>query len=275
MKKLKNILYIALFSLLAVSCEDNTDSITNPGELSPLPQEVKVSFTDDYATSSPYEGETMTYRLEMPFVITGTVDVTIAVSSSDGTVEADYPTSITFVDGQSAVYFDVTLTDDGVTEDEIYTIAITDVSFSNDNYFAWTGANSTIAVRDTPTLIVTTAGDFVFNFTWSGLNDLDCRLVDNPPVYEYDTGYTMSMSRGETVTLVDDVPDGDYLFRVLPWTVNDSSIDYTIEVVAPTETRNYTGTFLDLVGGWSTEFVVLEINKATTGATVTYTLNQL
>ncbi|MDA9339714.1 hypothetical protein N9Q68_01950, partial [Polaribacter sp.] len=102
MKKLKNILYIALFSLLAVSCEDNTDSITNPGELSPLPQEVKVSFTDDNATSSPYEGETITYRLEMPFAITGTVDVTIAVTSSDGTVEADYPTSFTFVDGQSA-----------------------------------------------------------------------------------------------------------------------------------------------------------------------------
>jgi len=274
MKKLKNILYIALFSLLAVSCEDNTDSITNPGELSPLPQEVKVSFTDDYATSSPYEGETMTYRLEMPFAITGTVDVTIAVSSSDGTVEADYPTSITFVEGQSAVYFDVTLTDDGVTEDEIYTIAITDVSFSNDNYFAWTGANSrVIGVRDIPTPIVTTAGDFVFNFTWSGSSDLDCRLLDNPPTVEYDIGE--SYSPGETVTLVDDVPDGDYLFRVLPWRVNDSSIDYTIEVVAPTETRNYTGTFLDLVGGWSTEFVVLEINKATTGATVTYTLNQL
>ena len=274
MKKLKNILYIALFSLLAVSCEDNTDSVTNPGELSPLPQEVKVSFTDDNATSSPYEGETMTYRLEMPFAITGTVDVEISVTSSDGTVEADYPSSITFVDGQSAVFFDVTPTDDGVTEDEVYTIAITDVSFSNDNYFAWTGENSRVmGVRDIPTPIVTTAGDFTFNFTWSGSSDLDCRLVDNPPAFQYDTGY--STSPGETVTLVDGVPDGDYLFRVRPWIVSDSSIDYAIEVVAPTETRNYTGTFLDLVGGWSMEFVVLEINKATTGATVTYTLNQL
>jgi hypothetical protein len=274
MKKIKNIIYIALFSLLAVSCEDNTGSITNPGELSPLPQEVKVSFTDENATSSPYEGETMTYRLEMPFAITGTVEVALSVTSSDGTVEAEYPTSITFVDGQSAVYFDVTPTDDGVVEEEIYTIAITGVSFSNDNYFAWTGENSRVmGVRDVPTPIVTTAGDFTFNFTWSGSSDLDCRLVDNPTVSVLDAGYTTSP--GETVTLVDGVPDGDYLFRVRPWTVSDASIDYTIEIVAPTETRSYSGTFLDLEGGWSMEFVVLEINKATSGATVTYTINQL
>jgi len=274
MKKIKNIIYVTLFSLLAFSCEDNTESITNPGELSSLPQEVKVSFTDDNATSSPFEGETIRYKIEMPFAITGSVEATIAITSSDGSVEADYPTSVTFEDGLSAVYIDVTPTDDGQVEDEVYTIAITEITFSGGNYFAWSGESSRVmGVRDIPTPIVTTAGDFIFNFTWSGSSDLDCRLVDNPPQYQYDTGY--STSPGETVVLVDGVPDGDYLFRVRPWSVADASIDYTIQMVAPTESRSVTGTFLDLTGGWSMEFVVIEINKSTSGSEVTYTYNQL
>jgi hypothetical protein len=276
MKKIKNLVYIALLSLLVVSCEDNTESITNPGELN-SPQEIKVGFTDDNATVEVTEGDTASFRLEMPNAVTGTVEVSISVTSSDGAVEATYPSTITFVDGQSAVLFDVTPTDDATVETEVYTVEITGINVDLDSggpYYVHTGENSRmIQVKDIPTPIVTTAGDFVFNFTWSGSSDLDCRLLDNPPAFIYDTGY--STTPGETVTLVDGDPDGDYLFTVRPWTVSDASIDYNIEVVAPTETRNLSGNFMNLTGGWSMEFVVLEINKTTSGATVTYTINQL
>ena len=278
MKKFKNIIYIAILSLLVVSCEDNTDSITNPGALTTVPKEIKVSFTDDNTSVQLTEGETASFRVGMDSAIDGTVVISINVSSSDGAVEAVFPTSITLEEGQSAVLFDVTPKDDAVAENETYTVEITDVqvNFNSDTeFFVHNGDISrTIAVKDIPTPIVTTVGDFTFNFTWAGAgNDLDCRLLDWPPTTIFDTGYTTTP--GESVTLLSGVPDGDYVFTLRPWTVVDSSIDYTIETVAPTETRFYSGNFMNLTGGWSMEFVVLEINKTTSGGTVTYMINQL
>ena len=280
MKKFKNIIYIAILSLLVVSCEDNTESVTNPGEFSGDGiTEVKVGFTDNNLSTELTEGEKVTYSVGMPIKIKGDVKVSINITSTDGDAEATYPSSVTIVEGVKTAYFDVIPKDDGVVETESFKVEITNVEVSlnnsQENYFVHLGDNSrTISVKDIPTPIVTTAGDFVFNFTWSGAtNDLDCRLVNNPPTLQYDTGY--STTPGETVTLVDAVPDGDYLFRVRPWTVNDTSIDYNIEIVAPTESRDYSGNFMNLTGGWSMEFVVLEINKSTNGAVVTYTINQL
>lgn len=277
MKKFKNIIYIAILSLLVVSCEDNTDSITNPGTLATVPKEIKVGFTDDNTTAELQEGETTSFRIGMPAAIDGTVTVSISVSSSDGEVEAVFPTSITLEEGQSAVLFDVTPKDDAVSENETYTVEITDVqvNFNSDTeFFIHNGDISrTIAVKDIPTPIVTTVGDLTFNFTWAGAgNDLDCRLWDWPPTTEYDTGY--SITPGESVTLPAGVPDGDYIFTVRPWTVVDTSIDYAIDVVAPTETRTYSGNFMNLTGNWTMEFIVLEINKTTSGTTVTYFITQ-
>ena len=278
MKNIKNIIYIAILSLLVVSCEDNTDSVTNPGEFTNGSiKEIKVSFTDTNLSASLTEGETTTYKLGMPDRVDGEVKVTLNITSTDGSAEATYPSTITFANGESAKFFDVSPTDDGIVESETYTIEITKVEVdlnTNDQYFVHTGNSTrTLAVKDVPTPIVTTAGDFTFNFTWSGTNDLDCRLLDFPPTTIFDTGY--STTPGETVVLSSAVADGDYVFTVRPWTVNDTSIDYNIEAVAPTETRNYSGNFMNLTGSWSMEFIVLEINKSTNGAVVTYMINQL
>jgi hypothetical protein len=276
MKKIKNLVYIALLSLLVVSCEDNTESITNPGE-SILPVEIKVSFTDTNTSAEVTEGETASFRIGMPAAVAGTVEVSINVTSSDGEVEATYPTSVTFENGQSAEYIEIVTEDDGNVESEVYTVEITGVSVvldSNVPFFIHNGeAKRTIGVKDVPTPIVTTAGDLVFKFTWAGAgNDLDCRLTDLAFTLQYSTGY--STSPGESVTLADAVPDGDYTFRLRPWTVVDSSIAYNIDVEAPTETRPYSGTFLDLAGGWSMEIIVLTINKTTRGTVVTYLITQ-
>ena len=278
MKNIKNIICIALLSLFIVSCEDNTESIINPGEPSSsnLPVEVKVGFLDDNTSLSLNEGETATFTIGMGNAVPGEVTVNLNVTSSDGGVEATYPTSVTLVDGQRAETIDIVLEDDGISESEIYTVEIVsvDVDLNQDSpLFVHNGEiKRVIGVRDLPTPLVTTAGDLTFNFSWSGTNDLDCRLLDAPPTTIFDAGETTTP--GETVLLLDAVPDGDYLFTVRPWIVNDSSISYTIDAVAPTETRSYGGTFSDLVGDWAMEFIVLNINKSTRGTVVTYFITQ-
>ena len=278
MKKIKHLVYIAFLSLLVVSCEDNTESVTNPGEFSGESiKEIKVSFTDTNMSPTLTEGETTSFRVEMPQVVNGEVEISLEVTSSDGNAEATFPSKITFANGERAKYFDVTPTDDGMVESETFTVKITNVEVdlnTNEQFFVHTGDDTrTITVKDVPTPIVTTVGDFTFNFSWTGTNDLDCRLLDSPPTTIFDTGY--STTPGESVTLSAAVPDGDYLFTVRPWTVNDASIDYTIDAVAPTETRSYSGNFMNLTGNWTMEFIVLEINKSTNGAVVTYMVNQL
>lgn len=277
MKYLKRILFVAIAMIAFTSCE--TDDFGPVEATSSNPEQVKVSFKDTNDNAQLFEGETVEYRLGMPTAIDGSVEVLLEVTSSDGEVEAVFTNPIVLERGQREIIFEFTPSDDGVSESsEVYTLKIKEINATfidgSTTFFAFNGDNTrTLGVRDVPTPIVTTAGDLTFNFTWSGNSDLDCRLVDNPPAFQYDTGYTTTP--GETVTLVDAVPDGDYLFRVRPWTVSDTSIDYAIDVVAPTETQTFSGTFTDLTGFWSMEFVVLEINKSTSGSVVTYTINQL
>lgn len=281
MKKFKYILYIFVMSLLVVSCEDNTGSVTNPGTFS-LPEEVKVSFTDTNPNPEVIEGASTTFRLGMNQAISGKVIVSLSVTSSDGGVEATYPSTVTLEDGQSAKYFDFSPDADGNAEScEKYTISITavDVQFSNGNsdYFVYNGDYTrTVSVKDSPTPLVTTAGDLTFNFTWSGPNggnDLDCRILDWPPTTIFDTGY--STTPGESVTLGAATADGSYVLTIRPWTVNDTAIDYNIEIVTPTETRTLCGTFTNLTGGWTMEFVAVQVDKVTNGADVTYTITQM
>ena len=80
MKKFKNIIYIAILSLLVVSCEDNTESVTNPGEFSGDGiTEVKVGFTDNNLSTELTEGEKVTYSIGMPIKIKGDVKVSINI----------------------------------------------------------------------------------------------------------------------------------------------------------------------------------------------------
>ncbi|QMU66347.1 MAG: hypothetical protein GKR88_20020 [Flavobacteriaceae bacterium] len=276
MKKIKYVLYVFVLSLLVVSCEDDTKSVTNPGTFT-LPQEIKVTFTDTNINPQVTEGDSISFRLGMNRAINGRVVVSLNVTSSDGFVEANYPSTVTLEDGQSARYFSITPTDDGTVEAEVYTVSISSINVQftdgSTRYFAYNeNSTRTIRVRDIPSPIVTTVGDITFNFTWSGSSDLDCRILDFPPTTIFDTGY--STTPGESVTLASVTPDGDYVFTVRPWAVSDASITYGIDLVTPTETRPYAGTFMNLTGGWTMEFIVLQVNKTTSGTTVTYTVTQ-
>ncbi|MCI2229964.1 hypothetical protein MC378_12370 [Polaribacter sp. MSW13] len=279
MKKIKNIIYIAILSLLVVSCEDNTDSVTNPGELNGDNLiEVKVGLTDDNLSAELVEGETTSFRLEMSSILDGEVTVSLNVTSSDGDAEATFPTTLTFQNGQRAMLFDVTALDDGISESEKFTLEITNVEVdlnTNQDYYVHLGDTTrTISIKDIPTPIVTTVGDLSFTLNWSGSNDLDFFLFDSTGSI-VDVSWASSTVSGETVTLAGAAADGDYTVEMWAWTVNDASIDYSVDVVAPTETQIFSGNFSGLTGVYGSQLIVLEVNKSTAGGTVTYTINQL
>lgn len=281
MKKYIFPIYIFVMSLLVISCDSDTESITNPGTFS-LPDEIRIDFIDSNSNASFDEGETITFSLRMAGAVGGSADVAISVTSSDGTVEANYPSTVTIDSGQLDATFDITFEDDGVLEPpfEEYTIAISSVDIQLDNgsysHYLFSGDSSRkVTVKDILPPIVTIVGDLDINFNWDDASDQDIRIRDYPPTMDIDTGY--STSPGENVTLPSSVPDGDYLVSIRPWTVIETTLGYNLELVSPTVTQTYFGTLtgLDPGGGWSQEINVMMINKSSSGPVITYTITQL
>ena len=282
---MKNIKYLALllFSItLLISCgQDEVDSVTNPGVLTPT-SEINLGFTDSNGGQLVLEsgGDAITFVIGLssnPLPV-ATV-ITLGASSSDGTVDgASYPETVTIPAGDTSVDVVVSFSDDGVAEGqgvETVTIEILDADFGgNYDYYLTPGdLTRTVDVTDTlPLVIETTVGDVDFSFFWAGNSDLDCRIRD-AFLTTIDFGY--SVSPGEFVTLPSAVPDGVYTFSIRPWDVFSPAIDYLIEMEVPTnETYPFTSTLLNAQGGWSQEITSLEITKSTDGAVVTYIVVQ-
>lgn len=282
---MKNIKYLALlFSLtLLISCgQDDVDSVTNPGVLTPT-SEINLGFTDANGGQLVLESDdenAITFVISLstnPLSVATTI--TLAGSSSDGTVDgASYPETVVIPAGDTSVDVVVSFSDDGVAEGtdvETFTIEILDADFggSNDYYLTPGDISRTIDVTDTlPLSVVTSAGDVDFGFYWGDSSDLDCRIRD-AALNTIDTGY--SVSPGENVTLPGSVSDGVYTFSIRPWDVASSAIDYLIEMEVPTgEIYPFDGKLLNATGGWSQEITSLEITKSTNGSVVTYTIIQ-
>ena len=281
---MKNIKYIALlFSLtLLISCgEDDVDSVTNPGVLSPT-SEISIGFIDANDGQLLLEdGGTVSFTIGLNVnPLNVATEVTLAISSSDGTIDgASFPTTVTIPAGETTVEVTATFADDGVAEGtdiETFTLTITDADFggSTEYYLTPADVNRSIDVTDSlPVIVVTTPSDVDFNFTWTGTTtDLDIRIRD-AGLNVIDTGY--SVTPDETVTLGQADPDGVYTISVRPWTVNDPTSDYTFEFVSPAGTETFTGTLTLGAGFWADEFPVLEITKATNGMEVTYSFIEL
>ena len=281
---MKNIKYLALlFSLtLLISCgQDDVDSVTNPGVLTPT-SEINLGFTDANGGQLVLEsgGDAITFVIGLstnPLPVATTI--TLAGSSSDGTVDgASYPETVTIPAGDTSVDVVVSFVDDGVpegTDVETFTIEILDADFGgSNNYYLTPGDISrTIDVTDTlPLSVVTTVGDVDFGFYWGDSSDLDCRIRD-AALNSISIGYTVTP--GENVTLPGSVSDGVYTFSIRPWSVASSSIDYLIEMEVPTgEIYPFDGKLLNATGAWSQEITSLEITKSTNGSVVTYTIIQ-
>jgi hypothetical protein len=279
---MKNFKYIAIlltFTLFMGCGEDDVDSITNDGTYSPT-SEISVGFTDTNDGLLLLEdGGTADFVVSHSIgALPNDMVVSLSMSSSDGSVEATFPDQVIIPAGQTSVTFTCTLNDDGISGDmEIYTMSISNavIQGNTDNEYYITTADGfrTMEIADTfPTIITTTPSDVDFDFNWTGASDLDCR-IRNAALVTIDVGY--STSPGELVTLGQSNLDGVYTFSIRPWFVTDPTSDYTIDFIYPTGVETFTGTLTLGANFWAEEFTVLEIEKQTSGSTVTYTITEL
>jgi hypothetical protein len=287
---MKNIKYLALlFSLtLLISCgQDDVDSVTNPGVLTPT-SEINLGFTDANGGQLVLESDeenAITFVISLstnPLSVATTI--TLAGSSSDGTVDgASYPETVVIPAGDTSVDVVVSFSDDGVAEGtdvETFTIEIVDADFggSNDYYLTPGDISRTIDVTDSfPFSVVTEVGPLEMVFAWSGLSDLDAGI------YSVDLGGLIDLSDNynqdpEYLTLPASAADGVYIFQIAPWSVAGSEIDWFLEfevVSHPTETiYPFSGKLLNAGGFYSDIRDTIEITKSTDGSEVTYTIIQ-
>lgn len=282
---MKNIKYLVLLLLslsLIVSCgQDDVNSVTNPGILTPT-SEINLGFIDDNGGQLVLESDENNAITFSIGINTNPLDVPIlislGVSSSDGSIDgASYPELVTIPAGDISVDFVVSFVDDGIAEGtdvETFTIEIIDADFGgSDVYYLSPGeVTRTIDVTDSfPFSFETDEGDLDFTFSWGGLSDLDAILYDA-------AGNLLDISQNfyqapESVTLSSSSADGVYTFVIAPWTVTDAAIDYLIEIEAPTsEIYSFEGKLFNAGSFYSDFRTALEITKSTNGNTVTYSV---
>ena len=278
MKNFKYLAVLLTFTLFIACGEDDVDSITNDGTFSPV-SEISIGFSDSNDGLLLLEaGGTADYTITHSIgALPSDMVITLEMSSTDGSVEATFPATVTIPAGQTSVSFTCTLIDDGVAGDaETYTLSISDAEIQGDSsgYYLTTadGTRTMDIVDSLPVIVVTTPSDVDFNFNWTGASDLDIRIRDEA-LNTIDTGY--SVTPGETVTLSQTDADGIYLVSIRPWSVADPTSDWTLDFVSPAGTETFTGTVTLGAGFWADEFNVLEVEKVTSGATVTYTFTEL
>jgi hypothetical protein len=278
---MKNFKYLAvlLSFTLFISCgEDDVESITNDGTFTPT-SEISIGFSDSNNGLLLLEnGGTADYTISLGgAALSSDMEITLAMDSSDGSVEATFPATVTIPAGDTSVTFTCTLIDDGILGDtEIYTVSIDNAVIQGDTtgfYLTTAEVSRTMEVVDTlPVIVMTTPSDVDFNFSWMGTSDLDIRIRD-AGLNTIDTGY--SVTPGESVTLEQGDPDGLYTLSIRPWTVADPTSEWRLEFVSPAGIESFTG-IVTLGGGfWADEFTILEIEKVTDGGTVTYTLTAI
>ena len=286
---MKNIKYLALLLIsftLLISCgQDEVDSVTNQGVLTPT-SEINFGFIDAndgqlVLESDPLNAVTFVIGLSSNPLPVATV-LTIGVSSSDGTIDgANYPETVTIPAGDTSVDVVVSFSDDGVAEGtnaETFTIEILDADLGdNSDYYLTSGdATRTIDVVDTlPFSVVTEAGPLELVFSWVGSSDLDAFLFSA-------SGTQIDGSQGfsntEYLTLPASAADGVYIFIIAPWSVSSAAIDWLLEVEVvshPTQTvYPFTGELLNASGSYSDTRDTIEITKSTDGSEVKYTIIQ-
>lgn len=117
----------------------------------------------------------------------------------------------------------------------------------------------------------------VFTFTWGDDSDLDCGTITKTPAVAGINLSTSTTSTTEVAVLPDNVADGEYFFAILPWTVNNNSIECYVNVLNGTTETDYTG---NLVGatpggffGYTTVADFIKITKSTDAVTGAVTID--
>jgi len=261
-----------IFGLSFYSCDED-DSVANE-VLADAPTQVIVGFDDANDGASISEGESLSFNVSLGQGLPFDTTISLEVTSTDGTTsEVSFTNDVAVSAGTTSHTFDVLFNPDSSGASQDYTFALSLGSNTSSDTYITAGELQRIVTVSDPAIIVTTiVGDVVINFTWAGTSDLDCRLRDGSGS-DVDTGY--SISPGEMLDFLASQPDGDYTLSIRPWTVVDTSIDFTFDFVHPTGNMAFNSTLENASGGWAQEDVFLLINKATSGGDVVYTFTQL
>ncbi len=285
MKNIKLTIYIVLFSLGFIACNNET---TDPVIGTPVStSQVEIAFSDSNNNANVLEdgGQTsvsVSLSKSLPF----DVMVELEITSSDGSLEDDagqaeltYDKMITISSGSTSANANFSFIDDGKSDGaETYTVKIKNAttSVTSTEYFITAASDAeqqtrTFTVYDTlPDVVDTTSGSVKIDLMWSeSSRDMDFYILNAPEplnsnVVDRSEGFTTT----ESVDLPEAADDITYYLYINQYFFT-ADVDYTIDFTFPDgQTMNYTGTVTE-------DSNVMSLAKVTNGDTITYTITKL
>ncbi|TYP99549.1 hypothetical protein C7447_101149 [Tenacibaculum adriaticum] len=284
MKNLKLIIYLFVFSMTFIACEnDNFGPIESTVTET---EEVVIGFLDDNNGASLLEdGGEVVFEVFLSKALSYDGNVELEVTSSDGSIESSGVQEVTYQEnfiipaGVTSVPVTFTFSDDTLNDgEETYTVRIknftTATTLTQQYVISASDVNKKeriVKVYDVlPTVVETTVGDVQVEFTWRNSSaDLDLYLIRGTELLNANV---IDYSVGTTTTEIVELPtlEVDNIFTVYAqyWT-SPVAVDYTMTFTFPdAQEIEYTGTISD-------DSILFQFNKETNGDDVTYIISQL
>ena len=288
----KNIKFLTILCMVLglsfYSCED--DSTVANEELLVTPTEVSVNFVDANNNISIIEGEdvVLNVQLSSALSIATTLDVMVQSGGADASAtEVAYTSSFEIAAGSTSQDITLSFLDDGdylLSDIRTYTVSFNMGNMDPNLYLISTDANRTITVSEPlppGTVVTTTTGDLSISVGFAAGGDIDVyglegMLTDGPALlaanlFDVSAGY----SNPEVINLANGSSDGDYTIFI-----RDYNGGYPTDVVVTLDFAGGEQEVFNLVvddamfAGLIDGDVKLFINKASSGAAVTYTITQ-
>jgi len=288
----KNIKFLTILCMVLglsfYSCED--DSTVANEELLVTPTEISVNFVDANNNLSIIEGEDvmLNVQLSSALSIATTLDVMVQSGGADASAtEVTYTSSFEIAAGSTSQDITLSFLDDGdylLSDIQTYTVSFNMGNMDPNLYLISTDANRTITVSEPlppGTVVTTTTGDLSISVGFAAGGDIDVYglegiLTDGPALlaanlFDVSAGY----SNPEVINLANGSSDGDYTIFI-----RDYNGGYPTDVVVTLDFAGGEQEVFNLVvddamfAGLIDGDVKLFINKASSGAAVTYTITQ-
>jgi len=288
----KNIKFLTILCMVLglsfYSCED--DSTVANEELLVTPTEVSVNFVDANNNLSIIEGEdvVLNVQLSSALSVTTTLEVMVQSGGTDASAtEVAYTSSFEIAAGSTSQDITLSFLDDGdylLSDIQTYTVSFNMGNMDANLYLISTDSNRTITVSEPlppGTVVTTTPGDLSISVAFASGADIDVyglegMLTDGPSLlaanlFDSSAGY----SNPEVISLATASADGDYTIFISDY--NDGyPTDITITLDFAGGEQEVFNLVVDdaMFAGLISGDVKLFINKASSGADVTYTINQ-
>tara|TARA_B100000809_G_scaffold113364_1_gene111871 strand:+ start:3166 stop:4041 length:876 start_codon:yes stop_codon:yes gene_type:complete len=288
----KNIKFLTILCMVLglsfYSCED--DSTVANEELLVTPTEISVNFVDANNNISVIEGEdvVLNVQLSSALSIATTLDVMVQSGGADASAtEVTYTSSFEIAAGSTSQDITLSFLDDGdylLSDIQTYTVSFNMGNMDPNLYLISTDASRIITVSEPlppGTVVTTTTGNLSISVGFAAGGDIDVyglegMLIDGPAIlaanlFDASAGY----SNPEVINLASGSSDGDYTIFI-----RDYNGGYPTDVVVTLDFAGGEQEVFNLVvddamfAGLIDGDVKLFINKASSGAAVTYTITQ-